>query len=361
MGLCILFLIPYPLKQSPSQRFRFEQYFEILSHHRYTYQTESFLPSQNWQAFYKSGKFLTKLFLLLSGFFRRLLLMFRIGKYDLIFIHRESAPIGPPIFEWIITKIFQKKIIYDFDDAIWLTDRKDESILFKLLKGRNKVASICTWAHKVSCGNEYLANYARQFNNNVICNPTTIDTENWHNPQLFQISKHDYQIAIGWTGSHSTLKYLNQCASVMKSVLDTNKHVKFLVIADVPPVLAFPFHFIQWKEESEISDLLQLDIGIMPLPDDEWTKGKCGFKALQYMALEIPVVASPVGVNQNIIIDGVNGFLASKEAEWYDRLNALIADESLRRKLGKNGRKTIISNYSVRSNAANFLSLFHES
>ena len=114
----------------------------------------------------------------------------------MIFIHREVAPVGPPVFEWIISKIFKKKIIYDFDDAIWLTDRKDESWILETLKWRSKIQSICRWSYKVSCGNEYLCDYARQFNERVFYNPTTIDTGNLHNPSLYKIDSKD-KIIIG--------------------------------------------------------------------------------------------------------------------------------------------------------------------
>ena len=134
--------------------------------------------------------------------------------------------------------------------------------------------------------------------------------------------------------------------------------VEFVVIADKEPVLGFVFKFVHWNRTSEVKDLLQFDIGVMPLPDDKWSKGKCGFKALQYMALEFPAVAAPVGVNPKIINHGINGFLCNTPEEWNNILRRLIDDADLRRKLGAQGRKTVVENYSVLSNASNFLSLF---
>ena len=141
--------------------------------------------------------------------------------YDFVFIHREATPLGPPIFEWILAKVLKKKIIYDFDDAIWLTDRQQESVLLRIAKWRSKVGSICKWAYKVSCGNEYLCNYAALFNKNVVYNPTTIDTENLHHPsQILYPIKHPDRIRIGWTGSHSTLKYLDEIQPVLHKILN---------------------------------------------------------------------------------------------------------------------------------------------
>src|SRR5690606_29515632 len=148
----ILFLVPYPLQESPSQRFRFEQYFGQLQQQGYRYKVQSFLNSDNWRAFFRPGNIITKAVALLSGFCKRIFIVLPSPMYDFVFIHREVTPVGPPVFEWLLAKVFRRKIIYDFDDAIWLTDRPDESWFFKLVKWRSKVASICSWSIKVSCG-----------------------------------------------------------------------------------------------------------------------------------------------------------------------------------------------------------------
>ena len=361
MSKRILFLVPYPLHESPSQRFRFEQYFALLNAQGYRYNVQSFLNSDDWKVFFKSGKTLNKVMALACGFAKRMIVLFKSPMYDFVFIHREASPIGPPFLEWILAKVLKRKIIYDFDDAIWLTDRSHESWMLRLTKWRSKVSSICRWSHKVSCGNAYLCDYAAEFNRNVVYNPTTIDTEKLHNPVFYKpADQPPNTIRIGWTGSHSTLKYLKEIEGVLQKILGDYLHVSFIVIADKAPTLsAVPsLKFIPWNRDTEISDLLQFDIGIMPLPDDEWSQGKCGFKALQYLALEFPAVASPVGVNTTIIQHGVNGFLCDTPQEWEEALRKLIEDPILRDAMGKNGRETVLKNYSVVSNSANFLSLF---
>jgi glycosyltransferase involved in cell wall biosynthesis len=361
MSKRILFLVPYPLHESPSQRFRFEQYFTVLKDHGYSYTVQHFLNSNVWRAFFQSGRILAKLAALLAGLTKRVIVIFKSPMYDFVFIHREAAPLGPPVFEWLLAKIFRRKIIYDFDDAIWLTDRQHESAILRLAKWRSKVGSICKWAYKVSCGNEYLCNYAAVFNKNVVYNPTTIDTENLHHrASNLSSNQASERTRIGWTGSHSTLKYLDDIRPVLHKILRDDPAVEFIVIADKPSSLdvGSRVKFVRWNPESEIKDLLQFDIGIMPLPDDEWAKGKCGFKALQYMALEMPAVASPIGVNSRIIDHGVNGFLCNTPNEWEEALKSLIYDSALRKRMGLNGRKTVVDNYSVLSNSTNFLSLF---
>ncbi len=359
MSKKILFLVPYPLHESPSQRFRFEQYFTLLINGEYSYSVQSFLNSANWQVFYTSDNTMAKAKAIITGCINRVIVVFKSPMYDFVFIHREAAPIGPPLIEWILAKILRKKIIYDFDDAIWLTDRKKESWIMRMAKWRSKVGSICKWAYKVSCGNEYLCSYAAMFNKSVVYNPTTIDTENLHSPERYKRRDRGDRIRIGWTGSHSTLKYLTYIEAVLQNVLNEHPEVEFLVIADRPPALnSIPVRFIPWNIETEIGDLLRFDIGIMPLPDDQWAKGKCGFKALQYMALQLPVVASPVGVNSKIIEDGISGFLCNSPEEWIAALRNLIRDSNLRKSMGANGRNKIREHYSVLSNSANFLSLF---
>lgn len=296
--------------------------------------------------------------ILVNAIFRRMLLLLSINKYSFVFIHREAMPIGPPVFEWFTAVAFRKKIIYDFDDAIWLTDNHSEGNLIRFFKWRSKVAATCRWSYKISCGNAFLAEYARNFNTNVIVNPTTIDTENVHNPALFPIPERK-AVTIGWTGSHSTLKYLLSLRNVLQRIEQEFQHVNILIIADrEPPLELTRLTFRKWSTKTEIADLMEIDIGIMPLPDDEWSKGKCGFKALQYMALEKPAVVSPVGVNSEIINDSTDGYLANSEEEWHDKLTQLIMEPQLRQKIGKCARHKVLSCYSVFSNRATFLSLF---
>lgn len=359
MALKILFITPYPAKVAPSQRFRFEQYFSALQVGGHKYKVVSFLNSRNWQLFFKPGQFIPKLSALLRGYVHRLFLLSQASTYDVIFIHREATPIGPPVFEWIIARVLRKKIIYDFDDAIWLTDRTNESTLLRVLKWRSKVASICRWSYKISCGNAYLCDYALQFNPNVTYNPTTLDTESLHNPRIYTTDNQEDSVTLGWTGSHSTLKYLSAIEAILQKLEDEYPNISIIVIADKKPELTLrKLHFISWNILTEVQDLLKIDIGLMPLPGDQWSKGKCGFKILQYLALRIPAVASPVGINPKIIQHDKTGYLCVSDDDWYNALKKLIENKSLRNAFGERGREFVRANYSVFSNTANFLSLF---
>jgi glycosyltransferase involved in cell wall biosynthesis len=347
------------LGESPSQRFRFEQYFESLQQANITFYTQSFWDQETWSVLYKPGHVAKKLGGFIKGFVRRFKALVLAPRFDLVFVHRECAPLGPPVFEWILAKVLGKKIIYDFDDAIWLANTSSENKMASLLKWHGKVSAICRWSYRVSCGNDYLAGFARQFNNNVVVNPTTLDTEHLHNPGLYTKHKKNDRIVIGWTGTHSTLKYLDPLVPVLERLEKKYLHrVEFLVIANKAPDIALShLTFLPWRKETEIQDLLRMDIGIMPLTDDIWAKGKCGFKALQYMALSLPSVVSPVGIN-SIIVDNTVGYLASTDEEWEEKLECLIEDTALRNRLGQQARQRVVDHYSVSSNTSLFLSLF---
>jgi glycosyltransferase involved in cell wall biosynthesis len=281
--------------------------------------------------------------------------MFTLGKYHFVFIHREAAPVGYPLFEWIIAKVWRKKIIYDFDDAIWLPNTSAQNALVAKIKFHQKTALICRWAYKVSVGNEYLGDYARQFNVNVVYNPTTIDTLHLHNRTKDQAQG---KLVIGWTGSHSTLPYLKMIEPIIRD-LENRYEFEFWVIANQAPALDLQsLVYVPWNKASEIDDLLKLNIGVMPLTDDQWAKGKCGFKALQYMALGIPPLVSPVGVNTHIVQEGVNGFVCDTPNDWQTALEKLLQSHELRTQLGQAARQTIEQRYSVVSNQNNFKLFF---
>lgn len=354
----ILIICPYPPGTVPSQRFRFEQYLELLKAKGFHIRLSPFFSKRGWRSFNNSGILLRGLELVI-GFCKRAGLLFNVLSYDLIVIHREATPLGPPVVEWILSKGMRKKFIYDFDDAIWLTDRENEFVLLRVLKSRSKVKYLCQWASKISCGNSYLADYASKFNSHVFIIPTTVDTENYHNPRLYPVNKKVNEITIGWTGSSSTIKYLQSLKPVLTKLSSKYLSVHFLFTADENPDLELPrTKFIPWSKENEIPTLLQFDIGVMPLPNDPWTQGKGGFKALQYLSLEIPAVVSPVGINTEIVQHGVSGYLPTTHDDWLNFLSALVENAELRNKMGKKGRAHVISNYSVTSVSAGFLKLF---
>jgi len=351
----ILFISPYPHNTAGSQRFRFELYFEALRNAGFELEQRSFISESVWDILYKPGHALKKIAGVISGYLRRIITLFQLGRFDVVFVHREASPFGPAFFEYITAKWWKKPLIYDFDDAIWRRDNSDANKLMGWLKQPNKVASICKWATSVSAGNDYLAKYAERYNDNVHITPTCVDTEKRFNKIKDQTST---PVNIGWTGTNTTLKYLDEVVPVLQK-LEQEYDFTFFVIADKKPDIKLKsLKFIKWSAESEVEDLLNFHIGLMPLEDDEWANGKCGFKAIQYMSLGIVPVVSPVGVNRTIVGDASMGYFCSTKTDWKKRIAQLLNDHSGRRSMGIQSTIKIKENYSVRSNYSTFLSMF---
>jgi len=307
---------------------------------------------------YRKGNYFQKLRLLVKSVWIRWRDLRRANNYDIVFIYREALLIGSTFFERQLRKK-KPKMVFDFDDSVWLYDTSEANKRFEWLKDPGKTAKLVGLSDMVFVGNQYLADYALQFNSNVKIVPTTIDTEEY---KRLPVEKKEDKIYIGWTGSITTIKHFEYAAPILrrlkekygdrlviKVIGDRNYQHKGLGIQGMP-----------WNKENEIKELSTFDIGIMPLPNDQWSKGKCGLKGLQYMALEIPAVMSPVGVNCDIIQDGVNGFLADKEDEWVEKLTRLIEDKDLRMRMGKEARKTVIEKYSKEAQKGNYLKFFNE-
>lgn len=354
----ILFLTPYPRDTAPSQRYRFEQYYAALEQAGMRDTTRSFWDERGWEQLYQRGGGAGKLWALIRGLARRKWLMLQLGRYDVIFIHREVAPIGPPVFEWFMAKVLKKKIIYDFDDAIWLPNTSAQNSIAGRLKWHSKVATICRWSWKVSAGNAYLADYARHYCRHVEITPTVVDTTVHRQLRDPQFSTDTTGLVIGWTGSHSTLKYLQPLVPILQR-LEKKHRLTVMVIADKDPGLPLNHYaFVRWSKPTEVEDLCRIDIGLMPLEDDQWSRGKCGFKAIQYGAIGIPALVSPVGVNAEIVQHGVTGYHCRTEADWEAAIDALMADPTLRSNMGAAGRDRIVKAYSVAATRAQFVSLF---
>jgi glycosyltransferase involved in cell wall biosynthesis len=291
----------------------------------------------------------------MGGFARRFVLIFNVNKYDFIFLQREITPLGPPIFEWILCKLFKKKLIYDFDDAIWITFVSEQNSVASIFENAGKVKSICKWAYKVSCGNEYLCQYARQYSSAVIYNPTCVDTSNRHN----QLANHEAdRLTIVWTGSFSTMIYLKIFLPALKR-LQEKYDFDVKIISNQNPALDLKnVKYVEWNEQDEVKELAACQIGLMPLHNDSWSEGKCGFKLIQYFALGIPAVSSSVGVDRQIVEHGVNGYFADSDEEWYNAIEKLINNPALRHRMGLAGKNKVLNHFSLESNQNTFLGLF---
>jgi glycosyltransferase involved in cell wall biosynthesis len=243
-------------------------------------------------------------------------------------------------------------LVYDFDDAIYLGDTSASNARMRFLKFPSKTAMICRLATHVVVGNDMLAAWARQHNPNVTIIPTTIDTDKYM-PATGR--RGDGPLTVGWSGSHTTAPYLESIKPVLREVAQREPFQLRVIGAPRFQIDGVPFESLPWRAESEVADLLPMEVGLMPIPDSEWGKGKCALKALQYMALGTPAVVSPVGANTQVVRHGVNGLHASTDAEWVEQLVRILQDRALRRRLGKAARQTVVDEYSNKRQAPRLL------
>lgn len=342
----VAFIVQLPRRVSPGQRYRFEIWEPLLNQYNYSIDTFSFLDSKTYTVLYQKGHYIQKIAGVLRGILNRISFLFIAKRYDLIIMQREAAFIGPPVFEWILMRLLSIRVVYDFDDAIWIPNSSDGSKFIQWLKSFWKIKWLCKWSYVIIVGNNYLFDFAKKYNYNVVKIPTCVDTTFHHN-RLKEHSQKDV-ITIGWTGSHSTMKYIDLIIPALE-VISKQYKISLLIISNKTPQLNTSLHieYVEWDEVNEVNALLNADIGIMPLYEDAWSKGKCGFKLLQYLALGIPAVASPVGVNTEIIQNGITGFIANDSQDWIRYIKLLIEDLELRKSMSINGTKFIIDNYSI--------------
>lgn len=264
-------------------------------------------------------------------------------RYDKVVVHCEAQPYLPPVFEWLLVQL-GVPYVYDFDDAIFHQyDAHPNGLVRCLFSG--KIRRVIRGATAVIAGNEYLASYARQANSNVTVIPTVVDTTRYL-PGGHADARNG-RLVIGWVGSPSTAKFLLDRVDALRTVCRNTGARLVLVGAGPLDLPGVPVEIRPWREEAEVEDIQGFDIGIMPIPDTPWTRGKCGFKLIQYMACGLPVVASPVGVNSDIVDDGHNGFLAGSDERWVASLCALAASAAQRRQFGEAGREKVVRRYSV--------------
>ena len=352
----ILFIADHRLNRSPSQRYRFEQYLPYFKAQGFDWELSEIISEKDDTIFYGSGNYLKKVVIILRSFLIRWKDLRRAKQFDILFIQREALLIGSSFFEKKLHK--HNTVIFDFDDSIWLLDTSPENKKFEFLKNPDKTKINIQHASAIIAGNSFLANYARQFNSNVVIIPTTIDTD-FHVPKPDLRNKH--KIVIGWSGSISTIKHFELAIPALKQVQQKYPGQLEIHVIGQGSYSHPELDIISknWNATTEVHDLNCFDIGIMPLPNDEWVKGKCGLKGLSYMACGVATVMSNVGVNPEIIAQGTNGFLASGTAEWVEHLSVLIENNELRRSMGSAGRETVVKNYSVNANKHKYLEVLN--
>ncbi|MBK8465486.1 MAG: glycosyltransferase family 4 protein [Chloracidobacterium sp.] len=350
----VLAVVPSVYDTSPGQRFRIEQWEPMLRENGVEITYAPFETDELRAILYSGGKIFEKIGGVTRSLKRRIDELSQLSKFDLVYVFREAALLGPPWFE---RKIGRSGVpmVFDFDDAIFFSYKSPSNGYLSYLKFPGKTAEICRLSTHVMAGNEFLADYARSSNNNVTIIPTTIDTDKY---EFVERTDNPEIVTIGWSGSFSTVQHLDTIRDVLQELAKTEQFRLSVIGTPTYKLAGVDAEAIQWRSITEIEDLRRIDIGLMPLPDDNWSKGKCGLKALQYMALGIPTICSPVGVNSTIIKDSENGFLAESSEEWIEKIKRLIHSPELRQKLGRSGSETVEREYSAKVVAPKVLEVF---
>ncbi len=353
-SLRVLVLVPYPPDQAPSQRFRIEQWIPHLRTLGIECHLVPFMDDGLYRRLTRPGDTVGKAVGLLRAAVRRWGVLSEIAAYDLIFLHREAIAVGPAILERLIAR--RKPVVFDFDDAIWLTNQNRVNPLAEWVKCPGKARSIARRASAILAGNAYLGEWAHRYNRSTFVVPTTLDTEGPYSRRKTH-GPCDVPV-VGWSGTTSTLRYLEMMRPVLEE-LGRRRRFRLRVIYNGLGVRwpGIEMDWRPWNSGQEVEDLLGFDVGLMPQPDEEWAKGKCGLKALQYMALGIPSVASRNGVLPEIIEQGRSGFLAASPAEWLEHLQGLLDDWKLRGAMGEQARITVQERYSAAAHVPRIASI----
>lgn len=340
----VLCLVPYPTL-GPSNRLRVEQYARPLAGLGIEITVAPFLDDGAFAILYRPGHIPEKAVGVVHGFARRIRDLIRAGAHDLVLVHRETAPLGPPLVERALRRL-GIPYVFDFDDAIYVGPVHPVNRRWSWLRSPARVAETARGARAVITGNEYLASWARRQNDNVTIIPTSVDTDR-HVPRR---SRTPGPPVLGWVGSSTTADYLH----LLDRPLEHLAARRELLLRVVGGPYRHPSVAVEERPfdlAREPDDVASFDIGLLPEPDDPWTRGKGAFKALLYMAAALPVVASRVGVNAEVVLEGETGYCVSDDDGWCRAIERLIDAPELAARLGAQGRARVEERFSVRVQA----------
>lgn len=351
----IAIICPHPEGVAPGQRLKYEQY---LTHWRDNGWQVDVFPFQSfrfWQIA-QQGHILEKVFWTLVGYVHRFFFLFKIRQYDIAYIFLWVTPFGPPFFEWLYCRL-ASKVVFDIDDLVFLGNASAANSWVARLKGKKKPIYLMQHADHVITCTPYLDHFVQQYNPRTTDISSTIDTVRYLPVNTYQ---NDHSIILGWSGSHSTAKYLYLIREVLIELYRTHPFKLVVMGSNQIDIDGIDIECIPWSEEMEIKTIQRFDIGLYPLPDEQWVHGKSGLKALQYMACGVPTVAMNVGeAIKRVITDQEDGFLVYHTEEWLVALKKLIDSPDLRKSLGEKAREKVVTKYSISANQGTYLEILN--
>ena len=336
----ILYLTKYT-RLAGSSRMRSYQYFPYLEKAGMQVTVKPFFDDAYLKNFYAGKKNVSAV---LKSYVKRFGVLFSVFSYDRVVIEKEIFPFLPALAEWML-KLLGIQYIVDYDDAIFHNYDQSANPMIKNFLG-NKIAKVMRFSGTVVAGNQYLADYAtRSGAKNIEIIPTVIDLERYPIKQ----NADDEQFIVGWIGTKTTFeKHLLPCKNWIKALQNQEPNIRFHIVGITQDMdLGKNVKYIRWTEETEVAEILKMDIGLMPLQDSKWEKGKCAYKLIQYAACGIPGIASDVGMNREVTVPGETGILASADEEWIQAIKTLKSNTELRHQMGRNARKKVEERYCI--------------
>lgn len=338
----VLFLPLYP-RIAPSPRYRIYQMLPYLESVGIQCDAVPLLNEQQYLRSRKPGQTAWKSRIMAWGLLRRLALARKMRDYDLVYILKGAYPFGPPICERRYRKT-GVPLVFDFDDAIHIHKSSLNHRLADLLRSQSRVPEIIGLVDRIIVPNSYLADYSRNYNANVSIVPEAEDTE-----RLVPRGPHKAtdRLVIGWVGSPSTAKYMELVEPALREISRRYPHVVVRVIGGNFEAEGIRTEQVAWSLEREVEQFHGLDIGIMPLPNEEWSRGKSACKLRQYMSTGVPGVATAIGYNCELVQHGETGLLATTQEEWIAALSRLIESPEERNRIAQNARAHVVENFAI--------------
>lgn len=310
-----------------------------------------------WEVVYEKGYFFRKLLGIAKGHLRRFRDLFQVRRFDIVYIFQWTTPFGIGFYDFLI-RTLSKKIIFDVEDFVALEKANGDNPnpILRFIRSKTKTMYLIKNSDYVISSSPSLNKFCKEFNKNNLSSfiSSSVDTDRFIPANNYQ---NDHKMVIGWTGTFGSKPYLDQLREVflqLHKVCDFK--LKFITNFDYE-IAGLDIEVIRWNKKNEVRDLQSLDIGVYPLEDSQWVKGKSGLKAIQYMAFGIPTVASDLGINSEIISHEKNGLLVKNDEDWFEALKKLVEEPEVRKTLGLAARKTAVEKYSLSAIESKYLDI----
>jgi glycosyltransferase involved in cell wall biosynthesis len=352
----VLALIPNQYGHAPGQRSSIELWESVLAPVGINIHYAPFETERLHEVLYRPGHYATKVGEMVRAYIERIRLLGDLKRFDAVFVYREAALLGPAFLEKMVARR-GVPIIYQLDDPLFIPYTSPSNGYLSYLKFFGKISEICRLAKVVMVNSTQIREYVSQYNQNIWQVPSVVDTTQYvFRPDLLEVKPEE--VCIGWSGSPTTIRNIRVIAGALRLLAEQVKHRVHLIGGTEFDLPGVPYVAQKWSAETEVADLRKMQVGMVPLPVNEWNKRKFYMKTAQYMALGIPTVATPLGSNPEVVEHGVTGFLADSEEDWIKYLSLLIKDHELRLQMAHAAATAAQKKYSLEGNTGKIIEAF---